>query len=536
MRDDHQTWDPVERLLRLPVNTVGYHSRLGGWAHHTRESLDYVLTLLSRPGLEWRERAWATLTRVLELQDQDPASPTCGVWPWYLEEPLAQMRPPDLNWADFLGHNLVELLHLPEDRLSPPLRAAVARALRLACEAIRRRDVGPAYTNICLMGAGVTLLGGELLGDPGLAAYGRDRLARFAAYTDQQGSFNEYNSPTYTTVAIEELSRILVHGRDPAAGADARRMHRQAWEMVAEHWHPATRQWAGPHGRAYSELTSAFESRLISGGTGLPLIAAPPARVPCPADLHARFRALPAAETEIRRRFILADDPGRSTWGHTWMDGCACLGSASRECTWTQRHPLIAYWTVPGGVPACLRLRLLRQGKDFASGALWTAQRGRRVLALAGLAEGLGDHHIFLDRPADGVFDLGDLRLRIQLRGTNPRLESLGADRWSLACGDARAVIHAPPGRLGGRPVAWRPGGEDGCVWIDAIANQDRPWRTRLADCGSHDLALGVEILSPDQDPGTQAIVRQAAGGGRLLASWLDGLAVEGPTGVEAWG
>ncbi|MBL7373529.1 hypothetical protein INQ23_29865, partial [Escherichia coli] len=79
---------------------------------------------------------------------------------------------------------------------------------------IMRRDVGPAYTNISVMGARVTLAAGELMRDAKLLDYGRKRLTGLLDYTRQQGGFNEYNSPTYTMVALEEVEAILSFVRD----------------------------------------------------------------------------------------------------------------------------------------------------------------------------------------------------------------------------------------------------------------------------------------------------------------------------------
>ena len=113
---------------------------------------------------------------VVELQDADSASETFGVWPWLLEEPIAEMTPPDLNWADFCGASLAHILIQHADMLSPETRQHTEDALRSAAAAIRKRDVGPGYTNIAVLGGGVCAAAGELFSDDEMLQYGRERL------------------------------------------------------------------------------------------------------------------------------------------------------------------------------------------------------------------------------------------------------------------------------------------------------------------------------------------------------------------------
>ena len=99
-------YDPDEQMLKVEFSSPGYHSRVasGTPVHPTRESLMYALALLQRDDPGDVRRAESILHRVLPLQDTAQQSPTCGVWPWLLEEPLDAMAAPDPNWADFLEH------------------------------------------------------------------------------------------------------------------------------------------------------------------------------------------------------------------------------------------------------------------------------------------------------------------------------------------------------------------------------------------------------------------------------------------------
>ena len=154
-------------------------------------------------------------------------------------------RPPDWNWADFNGATLLQVVRDHRARLPEDLAASVDQAILHACAAIKKRNVGPGYTNIAVMGAYVTLIAGETLDRPEFRDYGLARLARLDAFTTENGTFEEYNSPAYTPIALLELSRLRAHVRDPRAREQADRLLVRAWTDIATHFHPPTRQWGG---------------------------------------------------------------------------------------------------------------------------------------------------------------------------------------------------------------------------------------------------------------------------------------------------
>ena len=102
-------WDKSYRdecqMVGQSLNSPGYHTtvRDGTWVHQTRSGVDYAIALLQSGDPARVERARLVVAKVLTLQDANPTSPTYGIWPWLLEEPLAKMSPPDWNWADFIG-------------------------------------------------------------------------------------------------------------------------------------------------------------------------------------------------------------------------------------------------------------------------------------------------------------------------------------------------------------------------------------------------------------------------------------------------
>lgn len=521
-------WDADVGLVGEPSAGPGYSTTMvrGTWVHATRANLDYALRLLDTGDAGARARAESVIAKVIALQDVDPASPTFGVWPYYLEEPLAKMAPPDLNWADFNGARLTTAVNRHADRLSPDIKRQIAVATGRAARAIVKRNVGPSYTNIAAMGGRVTLIAGELLDAPDLIAYGRERLQRLLDHTREQGSFNEYNSPTYTIVALEEFDSVLSYARDAAARDAAEALRQIAWQVIASHWHPGTVQWAGPHARGYHDRTPNEALDAISARIGRALrpgapngIAPREAMLPCPEALLPRFAALAGAESEVRQRFIRAADDTASVYGTTWLSREACLGSASAEGFWVQRHPLIGYWQGPAA-PAVLRVRCLKDGRDFASFGMVATQKGPRVLLSAHPIAGSGDWHISIDRSPDGTFKGQELRLRVVLSVAGARAQALGPYAVRLSAFGWQAVVHMGPVLWDGATDkgAWRVSSGKDEVYLDYVVPLGGTIApTRL---GPTSIPLAIELLPAAAAPSTAAVLVGRPVGGRRKVSW----------------
>ncbi len=427
LAEQDASYDEAAKMLRAAFSSPGYHTTLtGGEVHRTRESLEYAVALLDSGEDDRLERAVESLGRVIALQDKDPDSNTYGVWPWFLEEPLEQMSPPDWNWADFCGTQLLQVAIDHSSRLPAELQDEVRQSILHAARAIKKRNVGPGYTNIAIMGAYVTLVAGEQFGERELFDYGRQRLRRFYDYTLEKGSFSEYNSPTYTVVAINELTRMLGHVKDADSRILIQELNAFAWKHLARHFHAPTKQWAGPHSRCYATLLPSSVLAFIQRGTGGKVSLIGEARtyesldahripVACPADLFDQFTDLrtPREETEA---FVLNPSEQHDVIGTTYLHPDFTLGSVNIGDLWNQRRPLVAYWNAPAGV-AALRLRCLHDDYDYASASLYTIQDGADVLGAVVFATDRGDMHISLDRIQNATIRGQDLRVRLQFEG-----------------------------------------------------------------------------------------------------------------------
>jgi len=427
LEDRDKAYDPTEKMIRRPFSSPGYHTTLkGGYVHPTRDSLQYAIALLDS-GEEGRlERACDIIRKVISLQDEDPESRTYGIWSWFMEEPLEKMSPPDWNWADFCGTQLLQAAIDHADRVPDDLREEIKASIIHAANSIKKRNVGPGYTNIALMGTYVTLAAGDLYDNTELLEYGRSRLRRFWEYTNEHGSFSEYNSPTYTVVAINEITRMLRHVKDPASRDLIEKLNSFAWLHLARRFHPPTRQWSGPHSRCYSTLLRTSSLAFIQRATGGKLQFLPESEAfesldahrleaKCPDDFLHYFTDLPAPRLEIET-FDKSGAAPHDIVGTTYLDPDFTLGSVNIGDLWNQRRPLLAYWKTDTGV-AAMRFRCLHDDYDYSSASIFTVQDKANILGAVVFATDRGDTHISLDRIKDATITAKDLRLRLQLEG-----------------------------------------------------------------------------------------------------------------------
>ncbi|HEU5089375.1 MAG TPA: hypothetical protein VFT99_18090, partial [Roseiflexaceae bacterium] len=301
-------------------------------------------------------------------------------------------------------------------------------------------------------------------------------------------------------------------------------------------------QWAGPHSRTYGNWLGGEAAAYLGAQTGMMIVPHPNAPgkghgefslvppLPCPARYREAFRARPEQHS-ITRRFIVRADDRQSTYGTTWMDDIACLGSVNWDSLWTQRRPLLAYWRTPADPAAMLRLRFLHDGQDFATAGVRVAQSGPRALAIVGLLTNRGDFHLHLDRPADGRFPADDLRVRLELRALGAQARQLGEHLFELAAGERRAVIHAMPSQFGATTVRWQLAEIDGGVALDGLCNQAPTLLDPAATVTQ--IVLGIELLSPNEAPSEPPHVEVQDG--RIDARWGNEIELAAPIAAETY-
>ncbi len=465
-----EQYDPEAELIKRPFSSPGYHTTLkGGFVHPTRESLIYALALLDRGDAA---RAEAVIRKVLSLQDTDPGHETYGIWPWFYEEPLWQMAPPDWNWADFCGQELLVILLEHRELLSRDLQEAIKASVFHAAKSIIKRDVTPGYTNIALMGIFVTLVAGELFGAEEFFRYGKARLEKIYRHTMQEGSFNEYNSPTYTIVALDVLARLLAYVRDEESRKRSESLYNLAWSVVAKHFHPPTRQWAGPYSRAYGDLQDEKLWSRLQLATGIEFVeepelslACPRVDWSCPEELRPYFQELSAPRTE--RTLVSRSQKLVAT---THLEKEFALGTFSKATLWNQTRALLAHWQGSAGA-AFFRLRALHDGYDYCSAVLHSVQLEGNVLGAVNFATDGGDTHVSLDMVQEGTITARDFRLRFQFSDPLVQLPANVAmgEIVTIKLGAAELKLQIAEAAFGQLPVSLETGRDGAGGWLDLV-------------------------------------------------------------------
>jgi hypothetical protein len=422
-----QKYTPGINLLRVSFSPRYCHPALKLFfkfykVHSTRDSLDYAISLFQTEDPAMLLRAQKILSRVVSLQDVDPASPHYGIWPKHWEESVSRIFNPDPNWADFLGSSLLLIKLKYHHHLSLALESRVDRAILHAARSIQNRNVDINYTNIAVRGTYVVLVAAEVYGISDLLQYGLKRLQQIHHSTMCQGIFTEYNSPVYQICILDALGRLRLHIKHAQARIWTNDLYRLAWQNIAQYFHLPTHQWAGPHSRSYSNLLEPYILALIERGTrgkikfGLPeatmVATQSDIPLPCPVDLEPYF--LNAAQTTTIVHNILDELPVRRLT--TYMNPSFTLGSVSCSDLWHQRCSLMAYWGTPKD-PGYLKLRFLCDGDDFAPAQFFSVQHEGTILAGITFATDIDKRNPYVACQANGSLSVEDLRLRFELLG-----------------------------------------------------------------------------------------------------------------------
>jgi hypothetical protein len=414
----HEKYDPEGKMLTYTINGYNYHTdAASGEFHHVRSSFSYAVLLLDLGDEQYTQRAFDVIEKTITLQDQDTASKSCGVWPYYREEPLATKKSPiDFNWADFNAVSLLDVWMGHQDKIPADLKPKIKNALILAAKSIQKRNMGPGYTNIAIMGTYVTYMVSHLFDLPEMKEYANVRLKRFYDYTLDKSGFSEYNSPTYTVVALDELYRMKSHIIEPVARQQIDSLYSIGWEIIARHYHKPSGQWAGPHSRSYSTLVKpTFYAILKEGSNGQIDLGIEERRsdvkikhqIPVHLMHYFLHPEYPRTESDVFEK----EEP--QTTGTCYMTDKYALSTANRSSLWNQRRPFLVYW---GNVqtPKYLQVRFMHDYYDFSAATFYGQQKENQVLAVINFISNGGDKHISIDRLKDGKIMAKDLRLRFE--------------------------------------------------------------------------------------------------------------------------
>ena len=476
LEEDENEFDPEYNALKIyiPKTANRYHStRVGMDNHPVRGTSRYAVQLLETGDPKYVKRAHKVIEAVIAVQDQDSTSETYGIWPYYFEEPLDQMNKPDWNWADFNSVQLLEAYMKYNDLLPGDLKKKMEASIIHASYSIKKRDVKPGYTNIAIMGTLVTHLAGQLFGVPDLQDYADMRMKRFYDYTRKLGGFVEYNSPTYTRVALDELMRMKQYILDPATLKMVNYCYHTGWKVLATHFHQPTGQLAAPHSRSYSTLIRNPFYNFLYGASG-GRINTGEAKMPdryfklqhqIPNDLIPYFIDIPTDRIQVDT-FSLNENP---PIGYTYLTKDYCIGTVNRSTTWQQRRPYLMYWGDEKKT-RYMRVRLLHDFEDFGIGNIFSSQQKNQVLTAMNFATNGGDYHISIDRLKQGKFNAQDIRLRFEI-ATAELENQIDAYPGGLRLrdGNVEVTVNMLHAAFGDHEINVEKGRDDRLAWVDFV-------------------------------------------------------------------
>lgn len=525
MEADDGLYDENQQMMTEWRGENGYHSRMENCTvHGVVISLEYAYDLMCRGRQEDFERAERIVTKVLSLQDTDSEHDTYGIWPYYLEESLEEMHTPDWNMADFNGKKLYQMLADYGSRISKDLRVKMETALEHACNSIMRRDMGPHYTNISIMGSYLTMAAGEYLQKEYLMQYALKRFRKAHDFMTETGAFQEYNSPSYFLIILADLAAILHYVKSGEFRSLAEDLNDMAWDCLAKHYHYRTKQWAGPHSRFYGMLQDNYLQIQIQRALDYRITLVPPIVEPglehaiargffslrsrCP-EKYIRYFVGETEEHFEYTRYVHSEKKGESRIAASYVTPKYTLGTFDREMFWNQRRGHISYFGT-AEAPIYCDLKCLHDFYDFSSALSVTAQKMNLSLTAFGFCTDGGDAHPDLDPVKNGGIEAEDLRLRFEIGGGVEKVcmvqESARSFRADME--DCSIRITIPYAILGDRPAVCRiteeaahvneTGGHKDCgavKCVDIILYEGEKTRISFQELEACCGVIGFEIL-----------------------------------------
>ena len=478
MKKADADYDDDVKMMREWRGENGYHSQLvNQYVHSTNASLGYAYELMNCGREGDVERAVQILYKVVPLQDTNPDNDTYGIWSYFVEESLDEMAPPDWNWADFCGKRLIQIYVEFGDSLPCDLKQMIREAIIHACNSIIRRNMGPHYTNISIMGTLVTLAAGENLREAYLVKYAKERLKKLYEFNIGHGCYQEYNSPSYTWVVIDDIASMVCYIKDEECLKLFADLNDLAWRCIAEHYHFKTRQWAGPHARFYAMLEDDQLLMRIQRSLGYQINLVDlekeglASQLPlgffsfdsvCPAQFKKYF-VTPNSDADIDAVYVRSEEREKNEIAVCRQAEAYTLGSFYKSTFWNQRRNHLSYFGTQEQ-PVYCSMKCLHDGYDYSSGLIVTAQKGMRTVSVIGFGTNGGDTHCNLDMVKDATIQASDVRIRFEIGGAvdTVDLEQTDDRTFLMRMEDALLRVQFPYARYGEEPVHFQITEENG--------------------------------------------------------------------------
>lgn len=409
------------------------HTNVLGYAHYISGNAVYA-QLVFMSGAEHRyAAAEAIINKIIDAQDTDPESRTCGLWPYYFEEKLTQMSAPDYNMAEFVARPMLYILLEKRSLISENTAQRIKNALHLAARCCMRRNVGLDYTNVVSMSCLTVTVIGEITGDDRMAEFGKRELREFTDYTRFNGGFSEYNSPCYFKVVGDSVTRIMKYCRDEECRSMARELNMYLWEMVSTHYSAEFNELAPPYVRAYYDTDVEFENTdfiyYATGGKYGEYHCSEndwELNVPkCPECFYENFekelwlKNVYYRKNNLRKRdtdaTIIQDFESPDLAAYTYKTKKYLFGALRKTDLWDQRRTCMLMWDKHD--KKTFKLRCMKDGFSFSSAMAYTAMHKDELLTVVGFSTDHGSKHYILDKFENGEIETESLKFTMKLNG-----------------------------------------------------------------------------------------------------------------------
>jgi hypothetical protein len=335
----------------------------------------YALGLLLRNGKTDNARALEILNFVMDEQFNEPGKRWDGT---YRTSP-AQPEPPagaviwkdyDPNWREFIGTTFAMILEEFPDRIPQGMqRRLVASIDRAVAGEILDGRLVPTYTNPALMFGFLLDFAGVRSHRPDWVAQGATWQAGIYTSFNRSGTFDEYNSPTYSGVDLFALGLWRSYGSTASMRDRGASMEAALWRDLAVFYNANLKNIAGPFDRAYGMDMQSYVSvvgvalRMELGERLAPLPKLEPGvehggdvwfaphfailGVRIPQDALKTFRSF-SAERQIQRQ-ITADRIATAWIGRDAIYGAEATNKSRGVDGHNQFHPATVQWKMPSG-------------------------------------------------------------------------------------------------------------------------------------------------------------------------------------------
>ena len=202
--------------------------------------------LLFRNGNGDKENAITILKWLLKYQYQDEKSSHYGMW-----QTNATNDRLDQNWREFIGCDLIIIYHYYKNTLPKEVVEAIEYGLVHAAKGAMKRDVTPYYSNISIMSAFLMEYVGTRFKRDELKQAGLKKARDIFNLQQSNGSYSEYNSPTYYGVTLIGIALW----RELAFSEEMKKMgtslEKELWHETAQLYNANLQNMVGPYFRAY---------------------------------------------------------------------------------------------------------------------------------------------------------------------------------------------------------------------------------------------------------------------------------------------